>query len=67
MPCSFWFKLSDIFDIALHSVHTQPDLAVLKLLTFKEPSKFEHENRKRTKMRHSLSTVNIVINENYML
>ena len=27
----FGFKLSTIFNIALHSVHTQPDLAALKL------------------------------------
>ena len=30
-PCSFVLKLSGNSNVALHSIHTQPDLCVLKL------------------------------------
>ena len=32
MAVTFWFKLSEMFNIALYSVHTQPGELVLKLL-----------------------------------
>ena len=55
MPFSFCFKHSEIFNIALYTVHTQSDfcLSVLKLWSFKcSSSNFEHVNRKRPKVRH---------------
>ena len=45
MPGSFELKLSEMFNIAHNSVHTQADFAVLAFLSFKCQSKFVHENR----------------------
>ena len=52
MAVTFWFKLSEMFSIALYSVHTQPGEAVMNLLLFTWSSTFVHEYRKRPKMRH---------------
>ena len=51
MNGSFGFKLSENFNIALLSMHTQ-QIFLFSSLTFKMVIKFHHGNRKLTKMRH---------------